>query len=84
MVLGVDGLEKKRAMLYAAAERAGALYAAGRPLEPQELAQLKSFVDLFSLLAEPPFLGDYYRLNPGFWKWLKRQGLALPAGLPGS
>jgi len=90
LALGVDGLDKKRVKLYAAAERAGALYAAddmpvrgaaGRAPNSRELAQLKSFADSFALLAEPPFLRDYYRLNPDFWKWLKRQGIALPKGL---
>ncbi|MDE1977327.1 MAG: hypothetical protein KGI84_08740 [Elusimicrobia bacterium] len=75
--LGVPGIQEKRAELLSLDEQVGAAYASGRP--PGALAA--RFADLFSLLAEPPFLRDYGRLNPGFWLWLKGQGAALPAGL---
>ena len=79
--LGAQALEDERARLYFLLQQAGALYDARSPLSPEGRRHIQHFLASFSLLAEPPFLPDYYRLNPDFWTWIKGQGLSLPDGL---
>ncbi len=41
--------------------------------------RLTDFWRQFQLLAEPPLLADYYRADPAFWEWLRREnGESLP------
>lgn len=76
--LNVQELTDKRAELDLNLEQLAWLYTSTQTLNVQGLAQLKSFGELFSLLAEPPFLPFYYRLNPDFWIWAKKNGAQLP------
>ncbi len=56
-------------------EDAAAAYSARRA--DADLA--RRYLADFELLAEPAYLGDYYRLNPDFWEWVRgAAGRSIP------
>lgn len=57
------------AKLFAAVERAGKAFAAGKP-DPKAAAE---FTALFDVLSEPPLRPAYRALSPEFWAWLEKK-----------
>ena len=77
--LDADAFDAKAAELHDLTEEAGAAFAARHPATPAEIAVAKRYLALFETMAEPPFLGDYYRLNPAFWEWIRTTtGKSIP------
>jgi hypothetical protein len=67
------------AALYASLDKTAELYFAGGAKTPADKAILGDFVGAFTTLAEPGLLPDYYRVNPDFWEWLRREtGRSIP------
>jgi hypothetical protein len=64
---------RAQARLFSSLDRAAVLYFSGKPAAADKAA-LADFSDAFAALAEPGLLPDYYRQNPGFWEWLRREG----------
>lgn len=70
------GLEEK---LYDQTEAVAAVYAAGREPAAQDSAAAGEYLRLFESLAEPDLLPYYYRMNPGFWEWIRTAaGRSIP------
>lgn len=67
-----EEFQARAAELYAATEEVAALFAAGKPLAPEQKRKAAAYARLFDLLAEPA-LKPYYRdLSPSFWEWLAK------------
>jgi hypothetical protein len=65
--------------LFAALDKTAALYAKGDPLLDAEKKDLRDYADSLLTVAEPGLLADYYRVNPEFWEWLRREcGRSIP------
>jgi len=61
--------------LYESLAQAGDAYHKGSG----DPARLKAFLEAFRAAAEPGLLPHYYRLNPDFWEWLRKQaGDSIP------
>jgi hypothetical protein len=71
--LSVTAYYRAEARLFSALDRAATLYFSG-PAAAGDKAALADFANAFETLAEPGLLADYYRENPDFWEWLRREG----------
>jgi hypothetical protein len=70
---------RAEARLYEALDKTAALYAKGAPLADADKKALADFADAFQVIAEPGLAPDYYRVNPDFWEWLRREaGRSIP------
>lgn len=70
---------RAEAKLFSELDRVSALYLAGGTPAPADKAALAEYADAFLTLAEPGLLPDYYRANPDFWEWLRREaGRSIP------
>jgi hypothetical protein len=70
---------RAEATLFASLDRTAAVYFAGGASAPADKAALGEFIDAFLTLAEPGLRPDYYRINPDFWEWLRREtGRSIP------
>ena len=77
--LSMKAYYKADATLFASLDKTAALYFAGGSPAAADKAVLGAFTDAFTTLAEPGLLADYYRLNPDFWEWLRREaGRSIP------
>lgn len=77
--LSRKGYDRAAAVLYASLDRAAALYARGGAPAGADKQALTDYLDAFQTIAEPGLLPDYYRLNPDFWEWLRREtGRSIP------
>lgn len=77
--LDADAFDAKAAELHDLTEAVGEAYAARHPATPAEIEVAKRYLALFEVMAEPPFLADYYRLNPAFWEWIRSTaGRSIP------
>lgn len=78
--LDTDAFDARAERLYALTEAAGAAFAANRPSPTRDdAAAAREYLELFELLAEPPLLPEYYRLNPRFWEWVRQAaGRSIP------
>jgi hypothetical protein len=72
--IGMDKFEALADGLDSQTENVAALYAAGQPLSGVQAAQAQVYGQTFRKMAEPALAAYYYRLNPDFWEWLRRQG----------
>ena len=60
-------------------EDVAAVYAARRSPTPADVELTRRYLAAFEEMAEPPFLGSYYRLNPAFWEWVRSAaGRSIP------
>lgn len=76
MELEEEAFDDATRELLALTHAAGTAYARGEPA-PKTAAQ---YWKAFQKMAEPALLPHYYRLNPAFWEWLRREaGASLPA-----
>lgn len=71
MSLKVGAFEAKAADLDRLTEDVSAAYAARRPPTAADVDLTRRYLAAFQQMAEPPYLADYYRLNPAFWEWLR-------------
>lgn len=70
---------KAAVTVYAGLDKAAALYGAGGTVADADKKALADFADAFTALAEPGLKADYYRQNPDFWEWLRREaGRSIP------
>jgi hypothetical protein len=77
--LSMKAYYKAAATLYGSLDKTASLYLAGGSPAAADKAVLGGFVDAFAALAEPGLLTDYYRINPDFWEWLRREtGRSIP------
>jgi hypothetical protein len=77
--LSMKAYYKADAALFASLDKTAALYFAGGSPAAADKAVLGDYVDAFTTLAEPGLLPDYYRQNPDFWEWLRREaGRSIP------
>ena len=60
--------------VYEGLRKASELYAKGAAAGPADRAALAALARDFRAVAEPGLLPDYYRANPDFWEWLRREG----------
>lgn len=73
-------LDQEKTMTYEALEAVAPLYFQKSPLSPEEVKKLGGFANHFKALAEPGLWPYYYRLNPDFWEWLRKEaGKSIPA-----
>jgi len=71
--LSMRGYYRAQTRLFSSLDRAAALYLEEGSPAASDKAVLADFLDAFQSLAEPGLLPDYYRLNPDFWEWLRRE-----------
>jgi hypothetical protein len=65
--------------LYDALGKTAPLYFKGGDVRPEDRRILAKYTDAFMKLTEPGLLPYYYRLNPDFWEWLRKQcGRSIP------
>ena len=77
--LSMKAYYKADATLFASLDKTAALYFAGGSPFDADKAALDDSVGAFTTLAEPGLLYDYYRMNPDFWEWLRREsGRSIP------
>ena len=69
--LNAADFDAKSAELDSLTEDVAAVYAAHRPPTAAEVDLTRRYLAAFEMMAEPPFLADYYRLNPAFWEWVR-------------
>jgi hypothetical protein len=67
----VAAFEAKTADLDRLTEDVSAVYATRRPPTAADVDLARRYLAAFVQMAEPPFMPDYYRLNPAFWEWLR-------------
>lgn len=66
--------------IYESLPRTAALYARGGDPGAEGRKSLQAYANGFLKAAEPGLRAEYYRLNPGFWEWLRKEtGRSLPA-----
>ena len=71
--LSMTAYYRAEVRLFSSLDRVAAAYfKGGTPTAPGKLAAA-DFAEAFLTLAEPGLLPYYYRLNPDFWEWLRRQ-----------
>ena len=76
MNMDEDEFDDATRKLLSLTEAVGKAYARHAPVDKRKLAE---FWAQFSLMAEPPLSADYYKLDPSFWEWLRREnGQSLP------
>jgi hypothetical protein len=71
MSMSVPAFEAKAAELDQLTEDVSAVYAARRAPTAADAELTRRYLAAFERMAEPPFLADYYRLNPAFWEWVR-------------
>ena len=77
--LDADAFDAQAAALHDLTEAVAAAYAARHPATPAEIETAKRYLALFEVMAEPPYLADYYRLSPAFWEWIRSTtGRSIP------
>jgi hypothetical protein len=77
--LGLAAFDAKVAELDGLTEEASAAFAARRSPTPADAELARRYLASFEILAEPPFLANYYRLNPSFWEWVRvAAGRSIP------
>lgn len=77
--LGDDAFDAKSVELDQLTEDISAVYAARRPPTTADADLARRYLDDFQIMAEPPLLPDYYRLNPAFWEWVRlAAGRSIP------
>ncbi len=77
--LSMTAYYRDQLAVYQALPATAALYGKGGTPDAEGLKSLKSFAASFQAVAEPGLRGDYYRLNPEFWEWLRSAaGSSLP------
>ena len=59
--------------LFDSLESTAGLYFKGRPPGPESRKSLAEYAEAFEAIAEPGLLPFYYRRNPDFWEWLRRE-----------
>lgn len=71
--------DRRQAAVYGALEAVAGAYRRGGASSPDEKKVLAEFAESFASVAEPGLLPDYYRANPDFWEWLRREaGRSIP------
>jgi hypothetical protein len=65
---------RAEAVLFESLEPAAALYAKGGEASAQDRRTLAAYVDSVETLVTPPMRAYYYRQNPAFWEWLRKNG----------
>ena len=77
--LDADAFDAQAAALHDLTAAVAAAYAARHPATPAEIETAKRYLALFEVMAEPPYLADYYRLSPAFWEWIRSTtGRSIP------
>ena len=74
----LEDLERREAALYPALASVAALYAAGKPLAPDQKKAVSAFAADFAFFVEPGQGPDYRALSPDFWTWVESNGGAAP------
>ena len=70
---------REETKLYAALAKTAALYAKAAPVSPEDKKALTDFLDAFAVIGEPGLTADYYRTNPDFWEWVRKEaGRSIP------
>jgi hypothetical protein len=70
---------REETKLYASLGKAAALYAKAAPLTDGDKKTLTDFLDAFAVIGEPGLTADYYRANPDFWEWVRKEaGRSIP------
>jgi len=78
--LSMTKVNRTETQLYESLEPAAALYFKGTPVGPQDRKLLGDYVDAMATLVVPGMLPYYYRQNPDFWEWLRKEGgRSIPA-----
>ncbi|MCX5796374.1 MAG: hypothetical protein NTY77_12855 [Elusimicrobia bacterium] len=72
--LSMTKLARAEARLFESLDPAAALYFKGAPVGPQERKLLSGYVEAIQTLVTPAMLPYYYRQNPDFWEWLRKEG----------
>jgi hypothetical protein len=72
--MSMTRLTRTEVALFESLERVAALYFKGDPAQAKDKQALADFLDAFQTISEPGLTGYYYRLNPDFWEWLRREG----------
>ena len=67
-------LNRAEVRLYESLEPAAALYLKGAPVDPAQRRILADYAEAVQTLVASPMLPYYYRQNPDFWEWLRREG----------
>jgi hypothetical protein len=76
MDLEEDAFDAATAKLLQLSDAVGAAYQRKAAVDKKTLA---AYWSQFQLLGEPAMRPDYYKLNPAFWEWLRREnGASLP------
>jgi hypothetical protein len=77
--LSMKAYYRSEAVLFASLDKAAALYAKGGSPDDAGRKDLVDFVDAFTAASEPGLRPDYYRVNPEFWEWLRKEaGRSIP------
>ena len=77
--LGMSEFDERSDALYDRTEAVADLFSSGRALSAAESAHAREYLRHFESMAEPALLPYYYRLNPGFWEWLRSAaGRSIP------
>lgn len=65
--------------VFASLDKAAELYGKAASPEGADKKALEQFASDFAKIAEPGLLADYYRVNPDFWEWLRKEaGSSIP------
>jgi hypothetical protein len=75
----LDQIVERERILYLMIEDAAGLYAAGKPLTPEEKKRVAGFSAAFAFLSHAGHAAAYRALNPDFWSWVEKNGGAAPA-----
>jgi hypothetical protein len=78
--LSMTQVNRSEARLFESLEPAAALYFKGAPVGPKERKLLSDYAEAVQTLVVPALLPYYYRQNPEFWEWLRKEGgQSIPA-----
>jgi len=72
--LAMSQVARAQTRLFESLDPAAALYLKGAPAGPQERKLLAEYVESIQTLVVPAMLPYYYRQNPDFWEWLRKEG----------
>jgi hypothetical protein len=72
--LSMTKVSRAEARLFESLDPAAALYFKGSPVGPQERKLLTDYIEAVETLVVPAMLPYYYRQNPDFWEWLRKEG----------
>ncbi|MDE1976334.1 MAG: hypothetical protein KGL04_09280 [Elusimicrobia bacterium] len=77
--LSRSGYYRAQARFYVALSSAADAYWSGGEADAAGKSAAAELAEAFAAASEPPLLPYYYKLNPGFWAWLKAQsGYSIP------